>query len=639
MKNLPLAGFRPLLVLSLLIALFLGCRKDFDTRENPTLPIEQSSSTLPISIAEAQKWFEQSIKNRSFDSPTIPEDVYPLWYMAKESRFQNSKDIVIVPVAPKDSFVDVRPGDGIRLIVFKNANDEIDGCFTVFVSENSGGTFSGELSTSNFQGILFTVSLTGRPLSVIQVVNDTIFGGLTNPDSIFARIAPDPVSGEPDPETGCFDFGKGKFWNTVKGWFKTIGGWFADGGESGTGGHVIIFPGGFGQVVIGNAGTTNPTGGGGNTLSQYLQNAIFGDETIFSVPTQYPCRNEWYPQSGGASSGNSPIMPALLTAHPEGIGNFVQQWIQLMATGNYNSPTDAMNDIDWDEVGSSNTNDMMDGSPLNTVILQSVIAMLGQAKNQGCGYNISEAWNSINTGPVADLIELSQLLDLDIAEMTWLGNNALAAINTFLNAHPNNTTVLEIANTVIQYNLEFNTLDDLNYIYDNLEGIEEAVIPPTNPPVSLANPICAQILNFAIRTDEVSHLQYAGMILQNSYFQFNVPGSTPVQIQTYNVKFTADASVNTACLPSCPAFAANATNIAVLKTQQLIDSLPSGTLREDVIRTARFSLPSIINREFKNQVQNCNSDYTTDVVFQPGMFGNWNNLPIVDCDAQIVNCP
>lgn len=492
MKNLPLAGLRPLIALFLFIA-FLGCRKDFDLPENQTSTTTHSSSTRPITIVEAKKWFEQSAKNRTFSSPVLPDDVYPLWFMAEESKFQGTLDIVIVPVSPKDSLVDIGSGNGLRLVVFKNAAAEIDGCFIFFKHDPS--ISPDELTTSNFRGVFMTVSLIGEPLTLAHIINGTIISGSNDP-AVFSYEPEGP--GDPGLFETLFGWlqrikcpgygGGGEFWgdfwgtisgwgSTIGGWFQTFGGWFGGSG-SGSTGPIIIFPGGFGGPIdIGaNTGTiTPPIGSSSNTLSQFFNNAIFGNHTIFSQPTQYPCRNEWSPGLD-EPTGQSSAMPALLTAHAEGIGNFASQWIQLMATGNYDSPEEALVDIDWDEVGNSNTNDMMDGSTLNTAMLQNVVTMLNQVKGQGCGYTLDEAWAALENGvAIQDLMELAEDLDLNITQINWLWNHSeiIQIVQSFLALHLNDPVSVDISSFVIQKKLEFITIDDLELLFDNPEIYED----------------------------------------------------------------------------------------------------------------------------------------------------------------------
>lgn len=419
MKNLHWAQKKPLFVLFLLLGILLGCNKDFDLAKDNSSVHRQQLKTLPITIAEAKNWYEHRTE-RNYDTLSLPADVYPLWFMAQESKYKDSADILIVPISPQNTLFDIGANRGIRLIVFKKQDGTFGGCFLYFAGQNSTGN-PNQFNTADFTGNMFTYSLAGTPLSLIQINAGVIVGGTNNPDSIYAKTAP-PLPGSTTSGVNL------NTWNTA---FWDISAYFSQALDDGNhnGGTKIITVWGIGPVRItfneppGNS-STGGSGGGSNSLSQVFQNAIFGNESVFNHATEYPCRNEWQPQSGGAPSGNSRIMPALLTAHPKGIGNFVQQWIQLMATGNYSSPTDAMNDIDWDEVGSSDTHEMMDDSPLNTMILQSIASMLNGAKNQGCGYTVAEAWNGIANSPLGDLIELSQSLDLNVTQMTWLGNNS-----------------------------------------------------------------------------------------------------------------------------------------------------------------------------------------------------------------------
>jgi hypothetical protein len=59
MKNLPLAGFRPLFAFLLLIAFLLGCRKDNFSPTDDSISTGNPSSTakFPITVNEAMAYF------------------------------------------------------------------------------------------------------------------------------------------------------------------------------------------------------------------------------------------------------------------------------------------------------------------------------------------------------------------------------------------------------------------------------------------------------------------------------------------------------------------------------------------------------------------------------------------------------
>jgi hypothetical protein len=95
--------------------------------------------------------------------------------------------------------------------------------------------------------------------------------------------------------------------------------------------------------------------------------------------------------------------------------------------------------------------------------------------------------------------DLLPILGLTTQQADWLiglPHPTAQAIIDFLNAHQNSPFSIEIANIVIDNQMFDITLDELNYLHENLPLIEEVTIPPTNPPVSLSNPICPQIFNF-----------------------------------------------------------------------------------------------------------------------------------------------
>jgi len=292
MKNLPLAQNKPLLVLCVALGVFLSCNKDFDLVKESSPARQRPLKTLPFTIAEAKKWYEHRME-RSYDTLSIPASVYPLWYMAVETRYKDSADIVIVPVAPKDTLIDIGPNRGIRLIVYKHENGTFGGCFLYFAGQNNSGT-PNLFDTANFTGNIFTYSLSGIPLSLVQINAGAIVGGTNNPDSIFAKTAP-PLPGNTPSSINLSNWNSG-FWD-ISAYFSQA---LDDGNHNG--GTKIITVWGIGPIRITlNEPSGNPGGGGGGGgnagLAQVFQNALFGNESIFNHVTEYPCRNDWHPQS------------------------------------------------------------------------------------------------------------------------------------------------------------------------------------------------------------------------------------------------------------------------------------------------------------------------------------------------------
>jgi hypothetical protein len=217
-------------------------------------------------------------------------------------------------------------------------------------------------------------------------------------------------------------------------------------------------------------------------------------------------------------------------------------------------------------------------------------------------------------------------------------------LHDFLVAHNQTgeakTFVAELLIVAAQSNWTTLSLAQINSLYDNLPGIEEAVIAPVNTPISVANPICAEILTFKTQQNQVIPAnQYAAMILSNSYFQFNLAGGGSIMLEVQNMRIDVEANLpNSNCLVSSPAFATNAINAAMYTVQQAVNGFPAGTPTLTVVNFAKQNLLLNLDRVLLTQVRNCNSNYTSNIQFLAGMFNNYDDIPVVDCDFQIVNC-
>ena len=193
---------------------------------------------------------------------------------------------------------------------------------------------------------------------------------------------------------------------------------------------------------------------------------------MFNHPTNYPCRN----QNLNNPEGEGPVISSLLKAKANGLGNFATQWLVLMASGQYGSPAEALDNINWTTVGASNTNDLIDGSLANNTLLQAAIAMLNQAEMNGCEFTVDQAWEALseqstqigcllNTAqqiggiPPAQFNTLLRNLDIACTFSAFLGqkNNSNAAQDF----------VSDIIGQIIQHNLTFLTADDLNILFEN----------------------------------------------------------------------------------------------------------------------------------------------------------------------------
>lgn len=255
-------------------------------------------------------------------------------------------------------------------------------------------------------------------------------------------------------------------------------------------------------------------------------------------------------------------------------------------------------------------------------------------------FQISEYFENMNIN--GEAYQIFGFLNSDGRQFLANEQNFIDIFSDFLIAHYNSTHARDFASDMIVLMIQFNvkdlTLDDIYYLFENLPGIEVATTPPNNTPISVAKPICSEIFSFKTQIDPVNHHEYAGMVLNNAYFQFNMPGGSPVTLTVLNMRIDAYANINVDCLVSCPAFAANSINIAVTQIQQLIDALPPGGTPKQIIDFVRFRFIKAIDAEFNTQVKNCNPAYLTDVRYLAGMFNNFDNVPVIDCDAEMAHC-
>lgn len=470
-------------VATILLIISFGCKKDYPV--NPateSFPSALSNDGGMITIDDARKWFESAQNRNGNEALNLSGQMYPMWYLAKPSKFRGTLDIIIVPIAAKDSMIDIGAYNGAKLIVFKNQNGEIDGNVALF---NSMVTTQNLVST--FTGYFTTFSLSGKPLSSVRVANGVLVGGATSLDSIAAyTAAPDCIEYTcPDaihwfcelfgishihcPGTGSSGSGAGAGGNLGGGWNGGPG----SGGPFGTG---TVYVGTGGTVIrIGSSSEGEPVGGGvgsNNTFNNYFENEIFGTETMFNHPTNYPCRN----QNLNNPEGEGPVISSLLKAKANGLGNFATQWLALMASGQYGSPAEALDNINWTTVSASNTNDLIDGSLANNALLQAAIAMLNQAEMNGCEFTVDQAWEALSeqSSQIGCLLNTAQQIGgIPPAQFNALLSNLDMActFSAFLGQQNNSNAaqdfVSNLIGQIIQHNLTFLTGDDLEFLFEH----------------------------------------------------------------------------------------------------------------------------------------------------------------------------
>ena len=218
---------------------------------------------------------------------------------------------------------------------------------------------------------------------------------------------------------------------------------------------------------------------------------------MFNHPTNYPCRN----QNLNNPEGEGPVISSLLKAKANGLGNFASQWLALMASGQYGSPAEALDNINWATVSASNTNDLIDGSLANNALLQAAIAMLNQAEMNGCEFTVDQAWEALSeqSSQIGCLLNTAQQIGgIPPAQFNALLRNLDMActFSTFLGQQNNSsearTFVTDMITEILNTNWITLSTTDLNSIFDSFQLIDDVTISledQASPSVSASKPI------------------------------------------------------------------------------------------------------------------------------------------------------
>jgi hypothetical protein len=219
------------------------------------------------------------------------------------------------------------------------------------------------------------------------------------------------------------------------------------------------------------------------------------------------------------------------------------------------------------------------------------------------------------------LRQLNEVCQFNNVQLDWLANNSyiIGLFLEYLATSPNQESAVVS-------------------IKDIIDTAGQIPPPPNNDPVSVANPICADIMNFKTFVNEVNNYPAAGMFFRDSYFQFSRNGADPITVNFGYLRFEAYAgSSNGNCLNSCPTALANAINSAVMQVQQWISSLPSGTPQTEINAKAKLNMARFVRTNFEANMKNCNTTYSIDVQ-NASSITNHLNLPVIDLDDEIPNC-
>jgi hypothetical protein len=219
------------------------------------------------------------------------------------------------------------------------------------------------------------------------------------------------------------------------------------------------------------------------------------------------------------------------------------------------------------------------------------------------------------------LRQLNNNCQFNAAQLNWLASNSymIQLFLDYLGSSPNQESAI----------------GNIKNIIDTASQIPP---PPNNDPVSVANPICADIMDFKTFVNEVNNYPAAGMFFRDSYFQFNRNGADPVTVNFGYLRFEAYSDgPDGSCLNMCPTALASAINSAVSQVQQWVNGVPSGTPADQIRNQAKNNLSSFIRNNFEANLKNCNPDYTVDVQNASSITSH-HNFPIVDLDDEIPNC-
>gem|GEM_PF-1778241 len=133
----------------------------------------------------------------------------------------------------------------------------------------------------------------------------------------------------------------------------------------------------------------------------------------------------------------------------------------MTASGQYNSPAQALSHINWAEVQASNTQDYIDGTLAQNALLQAAVAMLNETEAAGCEFTVDEAWETLSSesSQIECLLDVAhQLGGIPATQFNWLMSNLEmgCALNAFLGEHGNaQLFVSDIINQMVTHDLTF----------------------------------------------------------------------------------------------------------------------------------------------------------------------------------------
>lgn len=600
MKNYPLAGFRPLFAILFLIALFTACRKDnFLSGDNPSSTNKPSSvANFPITVDEAMAYFN-SLNLHS--SATLTGDdtisfnfvsMEPSWEQAFVGQTQSGRETVIVPV-PDSLLKFLNQGrSGAKLLFSKISPDTIFANLLVYLADSAYYQDNNHLLDFNtFTGLYVLLDIEQRFITGVRMHGGIPVGRVK---SLSRQSSPNPEDRDDTFDEDCITYFESILAPCPPQAFTEcydvtiVETEDCDGPGSGGGGGSGTTTGG-----SGNGGGTSTGGGTGGTTNPP------------TTPTYWD-----------VFSGQIPI--ELFTgALPPGFDlQLFQQLVDIVKAHHF-----SVEQVKW----------LMDHTGFIPVIWSA------SGPNQ-----VGE-----ESSMVEPVLNLAMKLNLNDQQYQFLiyHQNVFEPLANFLILHPNSP---EARNFVLQAldaqmflsqvpNQPLFSLNDLIRIYENFGTIEEALLPPTNTPVSVGDPICLATMNFSILHNSFANQDYAAMVLKDIYIQFTIPNASPLMIHLDNLRMESFAeNNNNTCLASSGVHGVNAINSTVAQIQQMIESPPPNTTRARILNAIYFIFEQRMDNNFRQQVQWCNPSYTSSASLRQDNFDQANE---VNCDDAMANCP
>lgn len=585
MKTIHLAGCRPLLLLILIIAFLFACKKDNLAPATETIVHSQNPSHFSISIEEALVYYSgaSAVNANSAGNFGVRPfvELEPVWGQAYSSLTQSGIEVIVVPLADSTIRVNNQGRADAKLLFKKISQDSIVAQIMLFVADSSYFVSQGNtLNFSNFTGVFVLFDLAFHFQDGVVVQSGTPINSVDSASVVHRTEVFDREEIECDQVVDVFVYTtcyEQVFTNNYCLEEADTYIWW-DCHPSGGGGT----GGGTGGGGTGGGGT------GGGTANPPTYWEVF--------------------------SGQIPV-GAFTGALPPGFDlQLFQQLVDIIKANSF-----SVEQVKW---------------LMNHTVFISIIWNISGPNQAG-----EEA------ALIAPVLNFTMQHNLNAEQYQYLiyHPNEFAALKTFLLQHPNDSK----ANQLVQGLLVFTqtltglTLAELNFLYENIDGIEVAADEPMNPPITSTQLICAEILDFATLTDAQNNFQYSGMHLTDGYYGFDIPGfGTQIQFHIRDMHMIVNAnSTNTNCLPSTASMAADAINLSVSQTQQLFNNLPPVQPTSATLNSLRSTLLINMDRNFRSIAKSCNSVYTSSVyVYAPGLSNPGDGLPINNIDVKSPVC-